>query len=63
MKRIAHMVTEGEFGLLDRLTFAHEYVHGLQDQHFDLETFVDEDRLSDDEALARTALRAMPPRL
>jgi hypothetical protein len=51
-----YVVTEEEFSLLDRLTFVHEYVHGLQDQHFDLEAFVDEDRLSDDEALARMAL-------
>ncbi|MGC9335958.1 MAG: hypothetical protein ACP5JJ_17565, partial [Anaerolineae bacterium] len=51
-----YVVTEDEFSLLDRLTFVHEYVHGLQDQHFDLEAYVDEDRLSDDEALARMAL-------
>ena len=50
------VVTEGQFSLLDRLTFAHEYVHGLQDQNFDLGTFIDEERLSDDEVLARTAL-------
>jgi hypothetical protein len=45
-----------ELGLLDRLTWAHEYVHGLQDQHFELETFTDDDLFSDDEALARMAL-------
>jgi hypothetical protein len=51
-----YVVTKGQFSLLDRLTFAHEYVHGLQDQNFDLEAFIDEERLSDDEVLARTAL-------
>jgi hypothetical protein len=51
-----YVVTQGEFSLLDRLTFAHEYVHGLQDQNFDLEAFVDEERLNDDEVLARMAL-------
>jgi hypothetical protein len=51
-----YVVTDGEFDLLDKLTFAHEYVHGLQDQAFDLEAFIDEDQLDDDEALARLAL-------
>ena len=51
-----YVVTKGRFSLLDRLTFAHEYVHGLQDQNFDLEAFVDEEVLSDDEVLARMAL-------
>jgi hypothetical protein len=51
-----YVVTKGQFSLLDRLTFAHEYVHGLQDQNFDLEAFVDEEKLSDDEVLARMAL-------
>jgi hypothetical protein len=50
------VVNEGEFDLLDRVTYAHEYVHGLQDEHFDLTTFIDEDRMNDDEALARLAL-------
>ncbi len=51
-----YIVSNGEFDLEDQLTFAHEYVHGLQDQGFDLTTFVDEDRLNDDEILARMAL-------
>jgi hypothetical protein len=51
-----YIVSAGEFELMDRLTFAHEYVHGLQDQVFDLNTFVDEDLLGDDEVLARMAL-------
>ncbi|HSJ54555.1 MAG TPA: hypothetical protein VLC52_12515 [Anaerolineae bacterium] len=50
------VVNEGEFDLLDRMTYAHEYVHGLQDEHFDLTAFIDEDLMTDDEALARIAL-------
>lgn len=59
-----YVITGGEpgagsielFDLLARLTFAHEYVHGLQDGHFDLETFIDEDEYNDDEILARLSL-------
>ncbi len=50
------VVNEGEFDLLDRMTYAHEYVHGLQDEDFDLTTFIDDELMSDDEALARLAL-------
>ena len=51
-----YLISKGEFGLLDRITFAHEYTHGLQDEHFQLDTFADEDRWNDDEILARMAL-------
>lgn len=51
-----YIVTNGKFDLMNQLTVAHEYVHGLQDEHFDLETFVDEDELNDDQILARMAL-------
>ncbi|HEX8683473.1 MAG TPA: hypothetical protein VF707_14225, partial [Ardenticatenaceae bacterium] len=40
-------------------TFLHEYVHALQDQHYDLENFTeegDEERFNDDQSLAYTAL-------
>lgn len=41
----------------DQVTYAHETVHALQDQHFDLETFLtDRDKLSDDQSLAITSL-------
>jgi len=50
------VVSDGEFDLMDRLTLAHEYVHGLQDQVFGLDRFVDEDSLNDDQFLARLAL-------
>ena len=50
-------------GILERVTFAHEYTHLLQDQHFDLVAlgFTDDERkrpkdLSDDAMLARRAL-------
>ncbi len=44
------------FDVLARTTFAHEYVHSLQDQHFALDNFVDEEWLNDDEIMARLAL-------
>jgi len=50
------VVNDDEFDLMDRLTLAHEYVHGLQDQAFGLDTFVEEDTLNDDQYLARMAL-------
>ena len=50
------IVGDDDFDLMDRMTFAHEYVHGLQDQHFQLDTFIDDDTMSDDQVLARMAL-------
>jgi hypothetical protein len=44
------------FDLLARMTFAHEYTHGLQDEHFGLDTFVDEHQVNDDALLARLSL-------
>lgn len=46
-----------ELSVSDKVTFAHEAVHALQDQHFDLETYT-EMRIegTSDEALAVTAL-------
>jgi hypothetical protein len=55
-KNTFYLISEGKFGLMERITFAHEYTHGLQDEHFQLDTFADEDRLNDDELLARMAL-------
>jgi hypothetical protein len=55
-KNTFYLISEGKFDLLARITFAHEYTHGLQDEHFQLDTFVDEDRMNDDEILARMAL-------
>jgi hypothetical protein len=42
--------------LLERVTFVHEYTHALQDQHFDLKAYLDEEAVSDDRSLARQAL-------
>ena len=46
-----------EMTAVEEVTFAHETVHALQDQHFDLESFNDQ-RMegTDDESLAVTAL-------
>jgi hypothetical protein len=46
----------GEIGPLEKVTYAHEYVHALQDQHFDLEAFIGEERDQGDRTLARTSL-------
>lgn len=51
-----YIISDGEFSLLDQLTVAHEYVHALQDENLGLDGFIDEERLSDDELLARMAL-------
>jgi hypothetical protein len=58
-KDTLYVVTEAAqdgLDLLAELTFAHEFTHGLQDEHFDLNTFVDEDQLNDDQILARMSL-------
>ena len=47
---------EEGFDLPARITFAHEYTHGLQDEHFGLDTFIDGEELNDDAYLARLAL-------
>ena len=51
-----YVISNGEFDLQDRLTYAHEFVHGLQDQNLGLDVFLDGDVLNDDELLARLAL-------
>ncbi len=51
-----YVLSEEEFDILDQVTFAHEYTHGLQDEHFNLETFVDGDTQPDDVLLAHMAL-------
>jgi hypothetical protein len=42
--------------LLQEPVAAHELTHALQDQHFNLETFLDNDKFTSDELLARSAL-------
>jgi Zn-dependent peptidase ImmA (M78 family) len=51
-----YVVSDSGLDLLARMTLAHEITHGLQDERFNLNTFLDEDRMSDDEILARQAL-------
>ncbi|MEJ7653393.1 MAG: hypothetical protein WKH64_08625 [Chloroflexia bacterium] len=46
----------GELGALEELTYAHEVVHALQDQNFDLEKLIDENKENDDADLATRAL-------
>lgn len=46
---------DDEFGVLEKLTHAHEYVHALQDQHYDLEQF-DDDSLDSEASVALSAL-------
>ncbi len=55
-ENLFYIISEGEFELADQITFVHEYVHALQDVYYQLETFVDDDRMNDDEVLARMAL-------
>jgi hypothetical protein len=45
-----------EFGPLEEITYAHEYVHRLQDAQYDLEKLLDEALVSDDRALALLSL-------
>lgn len=52
-----HFVMAGWLPAMMQTTVAvHELTHALQDQHFNLETFMDEKRLSGDELMARSAL-------
>lgn len=56
---ILYIITEaagGELDLVSRLTTVHEYTHGIQDEHFGLDTFLDGEQLSDDQFLARQSL-------
>jgi hypothetical protein len=52
----AVQIDAGDFDILARVTYAHEYVHGLQDEHFDLDAFADNEALNDDQFLARLSL-------
>lgn len=46
----------GTLGVTERATFAHEYVHALQDQHFDLEGLGIDDATNGDRAFAIRSL-------
>jgi hypothetical protein len=45
----------GDLGVVERVSFAHEYTHALQDQHFDLHSLLDA-QPDNDHARALTAL-------
>ena len=53
--------TSGRPGALERATYAHEYVHVLQDQHFDLEAlgFTDDDEEQDRDNEQQFAIRCL----
>ncbi|MBN1139045.1 MAG: hypothetical protein JXM73_20870 [Anaerolineae bacterium] len=55
-KNTLYVVSDAGLDLLARVTFAHELTHALQDEHLGLDAFLDEERMSDDEILARQAL-------
>jgi hypothetical protein len=44
------------FGPLERVTFSHEFVHALQDQHFDIRSLMPKDSDNSDRDLAVSAL-------
>jgi hypothetical protein len=46
---------DAEYDVLEKLTYAHEYVHALQDQHYDLDQ-LDEESLDSEASMALTAL-------
>lgn len=46
---------DGSFGALDKTVYAHEFVHALQDQYYDLDALDPEDS-NDDASMAITAL-------
>ena len=47
---------DDEFDASEQLTHAHEYVHALQDQYYDLEALQNDETLDDDAAQALLAL-------
>jgi hypothetical protein len=56
-EKVMYMVTDsGQFGPDEKGTFAHEYDHALQDQHFDLTRLAPKHPDNDDRSLAIQAL-------
>lgn len=57
-KALYVLQTGGALGPAERMIFAHEFTHALQDQHFDLLAYskATDDRMQGDRALARTSL-------
>jgi len=46
----------GEIGPSEQITYAHEFVHALQDQHFDLDAYLGDETDQSDRQAARAAL-------
>lgn len=56
-KRLYVVSKEGDVGAVERVFYAHEYEHALQDQHFDLGALQSDDLIGDsDRQLARQAM-------
>jgi hypothetical protein len=54
--KVMYMVNGDQFGPDEKDTFAHEFTHALQDQHYDLTKLVPKHPANDDQALAIQAL-------
>lgn len=55
-KRMSVRSVSGGLGVVEQITFAHEFDHALQDQHFDLSNLGIDQRDQGDRSLARLAL-------
>jgi len=51
-----YVVGDAAFGPTERITYAHEFTHALQDQHYDLRALAPKHPLSNDRSLAAHAL-------
>jgi hypothetical protein len=56
VKSLFVVVDHGGFGPAERITYAHEFNHALQDQHYDLNRIAPKHPLSNDRSLAAHAL-------
>jgi hypothetical protein len=55
-KKMYVVTSTGEIGPAEKITYAHEYTHALQDQQFILRDLMGEDKDQGDRALARSTL-------
>ena len=51
----------GAIGPVEKVTYAHEYTHALQDQNFDLQAVIGDAQDQCDRTLARTASSRATP--
>ena len=56
LKSLFVVADQGPFGPSERITYAHEFNHALQDQHFDLDRIAPKHPASNDQSLAAHAL-------